>query len=140
MTGEDLQKLTQERILEAKTLLVAKRWAGVFYLAGYAVECGLKSCVLVRLAAEVGMVFDDRRFSEKCWTHNLVQLVDLAGLTTVLEDAMKANPDLQDNWEVVQKWTEARRYQFASKNEAEGLYEAITDRKQGMLSWIKKYW
>jgi hypothetical protein len=64
----DLQKLARVRLGDAKVLLKAKRWPAAYYLAGYAVECGLKACVLVRLAGQPDMIFDDRRFSDKCWT------------------------------------------------------------------------
>jgi hypothetical protein len=73
----EFQRLANDRIADAKALLAAKRWAAAYYLAGYAVECALKSCVLARLSAEPEVVFQDRRFSERCWTHSLIQLVDL---------------------------------------------------------------
>src|SRR5256885_356806 len=78
VTRADFQKLADERIADAKALLAAKRWAAAYYLAGYAVECGLKACVLVRVTAVAEVIFEDRRYSEKCWTHSLTQLVDLA--------------------------------------------------------------
>ena len=52
MNRDECQKLTQERIADVKALLAAKRWALAYYVAGYAVECALKACVLVRVAGE----------------------------------------------------------------------------------------
>ena len=46
MTRADFQKLANERVADARALLAARRWGGAYYLAGYAVECGLKSCVI----------------------------------------------------------------------------------------------
>jgi hypothetical protein len=60
----DFQKLAMDRIADAKALLAAKRWAGAYYLAGYAVECALKACVLVRLTAEAEVIFEDKRYAE----------------------------------------------------------------------------
>lgn len=44
MTRTELQRLAIERLADARALLTTKRWSGAFYLAGYAVECGLKAC------------------------------------------------------------------------------------------------
>jgi len=41
-----LHQLAEDRVLDAKALLDAGRWSGAYYLAGYAIECGLKACVL----------------------------------------------------------------------------------------------
>ena len=45
MNRIDLQNLANERIAEAKILFDAGKWSGAYYLAGYAVECGLKACI-----------------------------------------------------------------------------------------------
>ena len=36
-----MQQLAEDRILDAASLLAVGRWSGAYYLAGYAVECGL---------------------------------------------------------------------------------------------------
>ena len=41
----DLQALSAVRLNEAKALLKADFPSGAWYLAGYAVECGLKACI-----------------------------------------------------------------------------------------------
>jgi hypothetical protein len=58
----DLQFLAKERVLEAGILLKRKKWSGAYYLAGYAIECGLKSCVLVRVE-NTGIIFEDKKFA-----------------------------------------------------------------------------
>ena len=50
VTRADWQQIAEEQLLAAQALLAAQCWASAYYLAGYAAECGLKSCVLVRLA------------------------------------------------------------------------------------------
>ena len=129
-----------DRIADAKALLGAKRWSAAYYLAGYSVECGLKSCVLVRIGTNAEIIFDDRRFSGKCWTHNLPPPEDLADLKVRFESDCAADTALRDNWEIVKKWSESSRYDQTSKAEAEGLFDAITDKKHGMLAWIKRHW
>jgi len=45
----ELRQLAEDRILDAEHLLAAGRWSGAYYLAGYAVECGLKACIMARV-------------------------------------------------------------------------------------------
>lgn len=140
MTRADFQRLALERLTDAKAMLVAKRWSAAYYMAGYAVECGLKSCILARVAVAPELIFQDRRFSEKCWTHNLIELVNLAGLKEVLEADCAASAALKKYWDAVKDWTEQSRYARTPKADAEILYEAIADKKHGVLLWIKGHW
>jgi hypothetical protein len=134
----DLQQLAKERLRETKALLAARCWSGAYYLAGYAVECGLKACVIRHLMTTDQ--FPERKFSEQCWTHNLIQLVGLAGLQGAFDAAIAADLTLRNNWRVVKDWSEASRYVRTPKAPAEELYEAITDKKHGVLGWIKGHW
>src|SRR5436305_1769069 len=79
-------------LVDAKAMLDAHRWSAAYYVAGYAVECGLKACILKRLAATPEVIFDNRRFSENCWTHGLLELVKLADLENVRAADIAANP------------------------------------------------
>lgn len=74
-----LRQLAEDRILDAECLLASGRPAGAYYLAGYTVECGLKACIMAHVEA-AGAIFQDKKFSEKCWTHDLEELVKLANL------------------------------------------------------------
>jgi HEPN domain-containing protein len=138
----ELRTFAENRILDAQALLNAGRWPGAYYLAGYAVECGLKSCVL-RHIEETGMIFKDREYLTrlgKCWTHDLNQLVDLAGLRKQLEGDNKTNANLFANWAVVLDWKETSRYDDKPEVEARGLYDAITHAADGVFPWIKLHW
>jgi HEPN domain-containing protein len=134
----DLQQLARERLREARALLAARCWSGAYYLAGYAVECGLKACIIKRLMTTDE--FPERKFSEQCWTHNLAQLLGLAGLKSALDAAFATDPDLSDNWDTVKEWSEASRYARTPKVMAEDLYQAITGKKHGVFAWIKGHW
>jgi HEPN domain-containing protein len=133
----DLQRLAKERIGDAKVLLAARRWSAAYYVAGYAVECALKACIAKLMKSEE---FPDKKFAEKCCTHNLAQLLDLAGLKADFDAALRADPDLADNWDTVKEWHEESRYARTTKVKAESLYEAITDVKHGVLPWLKRRW
>src|SRR5262249_8480621 len=99
-----------------------------------------KSCVLARVAAAAEVIFEDRKFSEKCWTHNLQDLIKLAGLEAARAAAMVARPALGKNWLFVKDWDEKSRYQTASHQKAKKLYGAIADRANGVMQWIRAHW
>jgi hypothetical protein len=101
------------------------------------VECALKACIAKQTKPEE---FPDKTFADKCWTHHLPQLVGLAGLKADFDASMQADPDLRDNWDIVKEWNESSRYSRKTKAEATELYEAITDNKHGVLSWLKPRW
>jgi HEPN domain-containing protein len=134
----DLQQLANDRIADAKVLLAGKRWGGAYYLSGYAVECGLKSCVIVYLMHTDQ--FPEKRYSEQCWTHSLKQLLELAGLKDDFASAGLADPDLLANWDIVKDWSESSRYVRTTKVKAEQLYDAVTEKRHGVLPWIKERW
>jgi HEPN domain-containing protein len=138
MNKTELQQLTTERLRDAKALLTARRWSGAYYLAGYAVECALKACVIVRLMKTDQ--FPERRYSEQCWTHNLEQLFAVAGLKAAFDADLAVDANLETNWTILRDWDESSRYAQYSKNEARLLYEAIIDKKHGVLPWIKSRW
>ncbi|MBI3464357.1 MAG: HEPN domain-containing protein [Planctomycetes bacterium] len=140
MNRAQWQQIAEERLLAAKALLDAQIWSSAYYLAGYAVECGLKSCVLARIMSEPEIIFKERKFSDRCWTHDILQLVNLAGLEQVHDADRNASPSLDANWLVVEKWEEQARYQFKKQAEAEGLYTAITHPIDGVMQWIRARW
>jgi hypothetical protein len=135
----EFQRLARDRLREAKALLAAKLWSGAYYLAGYAVEYGLKSCILAYIE-RTGIIFEDRKYAEKCWTHDLEELVGLAGLERPLGLAVAANPALRENWAIVKEWSELSRFRRTPHNEAKSLYRAITDKPDGMMRWIMNHW
>jgi HEPN domain-containing protein len=133
----DFQNLAQEKIAEAKLLLDAGKWTGAYYLAGYAVECGIKACIAKLFKTDV---FPEKSFSDKCYIHDIDRLIVLAELRAVLEADCKANPNLANNWTTVKQWTEASRYDRKTQQEAQDLYDAITSNPDGVLRWLQARW
>lgn len=134
------QQLAERWLVDAKAQLDAHGWSAAYYLAGYAVECALKACILKRVAATPGLIFDERRFSEKCWTHQLKELVLLAGLEADHKAQLAENLAFQENWRIVKDWSELSRYRTTSHHKAKRLYQAITNDPDGVMSWIKARW
>ena len=139
MNRAELQQLSDERIEDANALLAASRWSGAYYVAGYALECALKSCVLAYVE-RTGIIFEDRKFAEKCWTHDLETLVKQADLITERGLAIAANAQLGTNWLIAKDWSEATRYRLSTQQQAEELFDAITDNADGVLQWVKNHW
>ena len=141
MNRNDLQRLAAERLEDARVLLEGKRWEFAYYSAGYAVECGLKACVLTRMT-ETGLIFDETLKARECLTHDYLTLVRMAGLYEVLNQRLKSvleHDAFGQYWGSVLQWKPTSRYEVKSETEAKTLYEAITH-PDGVLQWIQKYW
>ena len=111
----------------------------MYYVAGYAVERALKSCMLARMIY-TGWVFQEKVKIDECLTHNFDRLVNLSGLTDELEAQFKINPVFIGNWNVTTQWKVTDRYGFKTEAEAKALYAAITDDPNGVFIWIMNYW
>jgi len=61
----------------AEALLNAGQWSGAYYLAGYAVECGLKACI-AKLTNEHD--FPDKDVVNKSYSHKINVLLEVAEL------------------------------------------------------------
>jgi hypothetical protein len=140
VTRQEWRDLAEERVLDASALLNTHRWSAAYYLAGYAVECGLKACVLAYVERNVDVIFREKRYSEDCWTHDIEKLVALAGLKARRDADIAANTVLEDNWLIVKEWKETARYKATAQLKAEKLYQAVTDSANGVLPWIRNHW
>ncbi len=138
MTRADLQKLAELRIEEAEILLKARKYAGAYYLAGYAVECGLKACVAKKTKR---FEFPDKQLVLDSYTHTIEKLVSVAGLKSQRDADAASDTSLLANWGTVKDWTEESRYERTrTRAEAYRLFNAITDPRHGVLPWIKQRW
>ena len=95
---------------------------------------------MVRVAAAPEVIFGDKKFSEKCWTHSILDLVKMADLEGARATDAAANPALGKNWMVVKDWSEKARYTTTSHQKAKKLYDAITDNANGVMQWIRARW
>ena len=134
--------MAEDRILDAKAHLVAgvERWSAAYYLVGYAVECGLKSCVLALVVTHPEVIFEDRYFSKSAWTHDLESLLVVAHLKVERDADALANGVLYTNWQRVKEWNEKSRYEQKNQIEAQRLFDAITDPTDGVMQWIRVRW
>lgn len=133
----DLQAAAQAKLDDAAILLRHGSSSNAYYLAGYAVELGLKACIAARVAAET---IPDKAFIKGILSHQFTGLVALAGLAQALRDAQAIDPDLQLNWAIVLEWEPDSRYESRDATSARVLLSAISDPTSGVLPWIKAHW
>lgn len=139
MNRAELQQLSLDRVRDAGILLANGCWGAAYYLSGYAVECGLKSCILA-FVERTGAIFLEKKFSEKCWTHDPTTLIQQADLTTAHSAQRASVSPFSTHWNTVASWSEASRYEQTSEQAARLLYEAITHDPHGVLKWLQNHW
>ncbi len=97
-TASGLEKLSRDRLGDAKALYAAGRYEGSVYLCGYAIELALKA----RICSYLGWaLFPDDITSMK--THSLEMLLRFTGL----ESSKNA---FSDEWNLISTWTPEMRY------------------------------
>jgi len=133
----DLQELSKVRLKEAKALLDLGMSDGAYYLAGYAVECGLKACIAKGTQRHD---FPDKKKADSSYTHSLRDLVRVARLEAWRLKRVGESLAFESYWEVVDEWSERSRYERNSPEAAKHMVNAVSDRRDGVISWIKLYW
>ncbi len=68
----------------------------------------------MRVAAAPEVIFGDKKFSERCWTHSIQDLLTTADLENKRKADAAANSVLSKNWLVVKDWSEKARYTTTS--------------------------
>ena len=139
MNRAELKQLSNDRIADVQILLANRRWGAAYYLVGYAVETALKACIL-KFVEETGVIFTDKKFAEKCWSHKFDDLLTQANLQPTLGRDIGINPALGSYWSIVVSWTEVSRYQQKAETDARNLYDAVTNNPDGVLPWIMRHW
>jgi HEPN domain-containing protein len=138
MNRNHFQQLADVRIDEAAVLLAQGKIDGAYYLAGYAVECGLKACLARRTNQHD---FPPKpKFIHDYYSHDIERLLKTADLTAQRDADAAADPDLEANWGMVKDWSEESRYERKTQAQAQQLIAAITDAAHGVLPWIKQRW
>jgi hypothetical protein len=137
MNRNDLRKLVRVRLKEARILLIEKCFDGAYYLCGYAVECAIKACIAKKTRRHD---FPDKKKVLESYSHKLHDLIGVAGLKLDLEAILSADAIFSLNWTIAKDWTEESRYERHTEKKARDLYRAVTDRKHGVLRWIRIYW
>ena len=134
---DSFQRLSQEKIEDAILLLEHERFSNAYYLAGYAIESGLKAALCKKFLAEC---LPDRKLVQSAYTHDLQTLIKLANLSQALDQSTKLDPSLAGNWSTVLQWSEASRYEIMDAFKVFEIIKAIADPTHGVLQWLKQHW
>ena len=122
---------------EARALLNLGLWDGAYYLAGYAIEYAVKACIA---KATRRYEFPDKKKVDSSHSHDLSQLIKVAGLEGALLDKLRNDTEFRTNWLTAQYWSEQTRYRRHAPESAKELVAAVTDRNHGVLPWIRLHW
>ncbi len=132
-----LRELAKSKLNDAVLLLANGRFSNAYYLAGYAVELGLKACIAGSFSEEV---FPDKNYVNAIYTHELRTLVSLAGLSEELKLMEDTDQVFSANWALVAQWTEASRYETHEPVEAQAMIQALVMPRSGVFEWIQRFW
>lgn len=127
-SSDDLRLLAEERLAEAQTLISAGHFSGAYYLAGYAVELGLKA-VLTR--ALTSHCMPAQKEVAAAHVHDLPTLAAGCGLQP------EADAVVRVAWNVVApNWAPEDRYRIHSQVRSVQIVDAARE----VLEWLKLHW
>jgi len=131
-------KASKHRLDDARALFNAARWRGAMYMAGYAVECLLKTKLMqIYSCRNLHELEEDlqRRgvlaHRATVFTHHLELLLRL----TQGFDRLRRNRTLWPEFNIVNRWIPAWRYtvNLSNRQDAEDFLEAVGN----IIHWIK---
>lgn len=133
----DLQANAERKLADAQILLQSRSWSNAYYLAGYAVELALKSCIARQMSAGT---IPDKSLIEATYKHDFRTLIGAAGLSRVLKEQEAADPAFAASWAVASEWSPTARYEARDALSAQLIVDAISNPKSGVLQWIRMHW
>ena len=130
----EFMRLADARLAEASHLLSGGFYDGAFYLAGYAVEFGLKAVFCNRLNA---FELPDPSIKD-VFIHDLSKLLKQCDLTT--DEMRRDNPRTVPYWNLTIRWNEAARYKAWGPSDANDILIAVGHPTDGVLEWLRSKW
>jgi hypothetical protein len=117
-----LLRLSQDRLGEARLLLANGFPSGAYYLVGYALECALKAVIARQFRADE---IPELKRVNRIYSHDLGQLLDVAGLRSEFEVEVASRSDLKARWAIAMEWSERARYEIWTHDRASAILDAI---------------
>ena len=134
----ELGKAGKHRLDDAWSLINAVRWRGAMYLAGYSVECLLKTKLMRMFDCRHLRELEEELIRRKAlpaqatvFTHQLELLLGL----TKAKDRLRQDEDNWRSFNIVNRWVPAWRYtaDLSNKDDATDFVEAVKNVSQ----WIE---
>lgn len=135
MNADDFKRLADIRLAEAQILLDNGKFDGAFYLAGYAVECGLKACI-ANQTRPGDFPPEWKVVKDSFYTHSLEKLFQTALNVKAFEDIRPRDARFQARWVVVKDWSEVSRYENHNEKDARDMLNSSRE----VLEWLKHFW
>lgn len=135
----ELIAISNIRLLEAKTLFNNQLYDGAKYLSGYVIETALKARICKILDSD----YPCGNISRSFFTHDLDDLVKLAGLQKTLDAKLSSDVNFKTNWSLATNWTEVFRYKpigTSTHTEIQDIINAIENPNDGILTWLQTKW
>ncbi len=133
----DQANASRQRLEDARVLLKASRWRGAMYIAGYAVECLLKTKLMQIYDCRNLRELDDilqRRFALPAggtiFTHQLETLFRL----TPSYHRLQQNQEMLSSFNVVNRWAPKWRYLSKQTNRDEATF--FMNAVEKVIHWI----
>lgn len=137
---DDLKKIAEIRLREAKSLRRSRLYDGAAYICGYVVETALKA----RICKHLGLKEypDDGKDKQIFSSHDFDRLLLLSGLQNRISLGNSKTRKLFENWSLLTSWKPERRYTIGlyKKKDVDELIKALEDGPSGFFNWIQKLW
>lgn len=134
LTFSSCKKLACTRLKEAKILYKSREYSGAYYLAGYAIELGIKAFYC---KSRKKYAFPpEPKVVDNLYVHDLNKLMTTCELKREFDKDIPNNNSLQENWETVKDWSEKSRYFEIKKLDSESMLNSV----ELILKWIQTKW
>lgn len=136
----ELKSISNKRLGEVKILHKTGFYDGAKYLSGYVIETALKARICKILDSDYP---DSGDISRSFMTHRFESLIKLGGLQKKFDNELNSNIKFKTNWSIVTTWSETFRYKpigNSSEMDVQDVINALEDKTDGILTWIKKRW
>lgn len=134
---DDLRKVAEEKLADARLLFDNRRYSAAYYLCGYSIETALKARIAGQFREHA---IPERKLIEQIYKHDLNELVGTANLREELERRARDEPGFAANWAIVKEWKVETRYAIMKQVDTERMLAAIDEPETGILPWIRLHW
>ncbi len=133
LTFSSCKRIAHRRLKEAKILYYNKLYSGAYYLAGYAIEIGMKACFCKQIKK---YTMPDKDALNNVYVHDLNKLRDTCGLKAEFEKDSIINVLLTQKWGTVKDWSEKSRYIEINQSDSKDMIDSVVI----IFDWIQTKW
>jgi hypothetical protein len=134
---DNLRRIAEEKLADAKLLSAHERYSAAYYLCGYAVETAIKARIASQFREHA---IPERKLVEQIYKHDLDGLLGTANLRGELERRARDEPGFAANWAIVKEWKVETRYAIMGQVDTKRMLAATDEPDTGILPWIRLHW